>query len=88
MSRYDMRIDSPYDAAEAAAYEDDRRQARQEEAEEFANEVRQRGGWAEYWSSRDDDCGYDLNDPKHPTYAERMADAADIGGDRDYDLGD
>lgn len=25
----------------------------------------------------DDDCGYDKSDPKHPTYAERMADAAD-----------
>jgi hypothetical protein len=25
----------------------------------------------------DDECGYDLSDPKHPTYAERMADRID-----------
>jgi len=26
----------------------------------------------------DSDCGYDLSDPKHPTYADRMADRADM----------
>lgn len=81
-----MSYDNPYDAAEAAAYEDDRRQALQDGAEEAENERRQLG--SAYWLNRDDDCGYELNDPKHPTYAERMADAADISGDRDYDLGD
>lgn len=29
----------------------------------------------------DDDCGYDRSDPKHPTFAERMADAADFNRD-------
>ena len=26
----------------------------------------------------DDEAGYDLRDPKHPTWADRMADMADI----------
>ena len=26
---------------------------------------------------RDDDCGYEPDDPKHPNYAERMYDMAD-----------
>jgi hypothetical protein len=26
----------------------------------------------------DDDCGYDMDDPKHPTFRERMADWVDI----------
>lgn len=29
----------------------------------------------------DDGAGYDLSDPKHPTWAERMADAADFNRD-------
>lgn len=35
----------------------------------------------------DDDSGYDLRDPKHPTYAERMFDAADDQRKRDRESG-
>jgi hypothetical protein len=30
-----------------------------------------------YNPDEDDDCGYDRDDPKHPTYADRLDDAAD-----------
>lgn len=31
----------------------------------------------------DEDCGYALDDPKHPTYRERMADAGDLARKRE-----
>lgn len=37
--------------------------------------------------SEPENCGYELNDPKHPTWRERNLDAADCVGDFDYDLG-
>lgn len=34
---------------------------------------------------RGEDCGYDIDDPKHPDYAERAADRADMLRDRARD---
>lgn len=31
----------------------------------------------------DDDTGYDLSDPKHPTFFDRMADQADLARKRE-----
>ena len=35
----------------------------------------------------DNDTGYELNDPKHPTYYERYADYADYSRKRDKENG-
>lgn len=42
---------------------------------EFEDDCTHCGPDAEF--ADDDDCGYEPDDPKHPTYAERMFDAAD-----------
>lgn len=36
----------------------------------------------------DDSCGYDLDDPKHPTWAERFADRVDEARMRAKERGD
>lgn len=49
------------------------------EPDEMVDEAEMLAMYAE-WQARpkwDDSCGYDLDDPKHPTYAERMADKID-----------
>ena len=36
-------------------------------------------------ASAPEDCGYDLNDPKHPTWLERQVEAADFARDQAKD---
>ena len=66
--------DSPYMESDDSALDNDT----------FDSEMKRAlQGWKAHKSqtSGEDDSGYDLNDPKHPTYAERMADRADIARD-------
>jgi hypothetical protein len=63
---------------------------------EFDRQEREEAYWyAQYAASRrgavpvaaedaEDDFGYDLDDPKHPTWAERMFDQVDDGPDLDF----
>lgn len=63
---------NPYDQAASDAADEDLRQRRAEEAEEFANEVRQLGGMGAYWASLDnDDSAYEPGDPKRSDFLDR-----------------
>ena len=82
-----MNYDNHYDAAEAAWHEEEMRERRQEYREE---EEIERWKMARFESHEmqsrsilaDDDCGYDMDDPKHPTWHQRQLDHADIIGER------
>lgn len=61
----------PYDQREAEAADEDLRQRRADEAEEFANDVRQLGGMGAYWASldpEDQDAAYEPGDPKRSDF--------------------
>lgn len=67
-----MICETPYDQAASDAADEDLRQRRAEEAEEFANEVRQRGGMGAYWASLDNpDAAYLPGDPKRSDFLDR-----------------
>lgn len=69
-----MIHDNPYDQAAQDCSDEDRRQARAEEAEEFANTVRQLGGLGVYWATldrEDQDAAYEPGDPKRSDFLDR-----------------
>lgn len=66
-----MTHDDPYSQRESDAADEDLRQRRAEEAEEFANEVRQLGGMGAYWANlelEDRDAAYEPGDPKRSDF--------------------
>ena len=78
-----MTYDNPYDEAQDRAEREDLEERRRDAAEE---EEIERWKMARFESPEmqarsiiaDDDCGYDMADPKHPTWLERQRDHADL----------